>query len=65
MRTETIICNRCRRDAKSVPDCPTHDGVVVGGFNLYLRGGSLDLCPECFAAFLAWVELGDNYENQS
>ena len=65
MKIETIICNRCHRDATNMPDVATNGGVYVGKFNLYMRGGSLDLCPECFAAFLAWVELGDNYEDKS
>lgn len=65
MKTETIICDRCKRDSSTVHPFDDGKGYVYGNFSLSMYPKSLDLCPECFAAFIAWVDLGDNYENQS
>lgn len=59
MRTETVVCDRCKRDARSVPDVMDADGLTFGGFTLNMPGRGLDLCPECFVAFRAWVALGE------
>lgn len=58
MKHETVVCDRCHRDLEDVPLVKRDDGAVLEKMSMWLTGRSLDLCPECFAAFLAWVDLG-------
>jgi hypothetical protein len=62
MRTETVTCDRCKRDATMVNPWPYRkDGqkLTVHGLSISAGGLNTDLCGPCTVAMLEWIKLGE------
>ncbi len=57
MRTETVVCDRCKRDLRDVPAVLGPNGWTYQV--LSINTPRMDLCGECYVALLAWIDLGE------